>query len=82
MIHIDSAPNAKPEIKQVEFNTIASSFGGLSAQVSALHKCVEISLHVDILLIILATFIATLLTHRQLLGRFPSLKILVSPLLL
>lgn len=25
-------------IKQVEFNTIASSFGGLSSQTSALHK--------------------------------------------
>lgn len=27
-----------PGLKQVEFNTIASSFGGLSSQVSALHK--------------------------------------------
>jgi glutathione synthase len=26
------------QIKQVEFNTIASSFGGLSAQTSLLHK--------------------------------------------
>lgn len=26
------------QIKQVEFNTIASSFGGLSSQTSALHK--------------------------------------------
>ncbi|KAH0563249.1 hypothetical protein GP486_002182 [Trichoglossum hirsutum] len=39
MIHFDpAAPDSKPEIKQVEFNTIASSFGGLSARVSALHK--------------------------------------------
>ena len=29
---------AEPEIKQVEFNTIASSFGGLAAKVSALHR--------------------------------------------
>lgn len=27
-----------PTIKQVEFNTIASSFGGLSSQTSNLHK--------------------------------------------
>ena len=27
-----------PQIKQVEFNTIASSFGGLSTKTSALHK--------------------------------------------
>ncbi|KAJ2905935.1 hypothetical protein MKZ38_003723 [Zalerion maritima] len=27
-----------PQVKQVEFNTIASSFGGLSAQTSGLHK--------------------------------------------
>lgn len=39
MIHVDpSIPNAKPEIKQVEFNTIASSFGGLSSEVSELHR--------------------------------------------
>lgn len=39
MVHVNSEnPNAHPEIKQVEFNTIASSFGGLSSQVSALHK--------------------------------------------
>lgn len=39
MVHKDpSNLDAKPEIKQVEFNTIASSFGGLSAKVSALHN--------------------------------------------
>jgi glutathione synthase len=38
MIHLDKSPDAKPEIKQVEFNTIASSFGGLSAQASKLYK--------------------------------------------
>ncbi|KAF2012487.1 glutathione synthetase large chain [Aaosphaeria arxii CBS 175.79] len=39
MVHVDqSASNATPGLKQVEFNTIASSFGGLSAQVSALHR--------------------------------------------
>ncbi|KAK5109506.1 hypothetical protein LTR62_006958 [Meristemomyces frigidus] len=39
MVHIDPTDSsAKPSVKQVEFNTIASSFGGLSTQVSALHK--------------------------------------------
>ncbi|MCJ1304286.1 hypothetical protein MMC08_007098 [Hypocenomyce scalaris] len=39
MVHVDpSTPSARPQIKQVEFNTIASSFGGLSTQVSLLHK--------------------------------------------
>lgn len=39
MIHTDqSIPNSSPTLKQVEFNTIASSFGGLSSQVSALHR--------------------------------------------
>jgi hypothetical protein len=30
---------SSPQIKQVEFNTIASSFGGLSALTSSLHRC-------------------------------------------
>ncbi|KAF2457159.1 glutathione synthetase large chain [Lineolata rhizophorae] len=39
MVHMDPArSNKQPEIKQVEFNTIASSFGGLSSKVSSLHK--------------------------------------------
>ena len=39
MVHKDPGnPQAKPCIKQVEFNTIASSFGGLAAKVSNLHK--------------------------------------------
>ena len=39
MVHIDSSlPVAKPTIKQVEFNTISSSFGGLSSRVCSLHK--------------------------------------------
>jgi glutathione synthetase len=33
-----SQTNSTPGLKQVEFNTIASSFGGLSSQVSALHR--------------------------------------------
>ncbi|KAI1337944.1 glutathione synthase [Xylariaceae sp. FL0016] len=37
MVHQDTAGDA-PQIKQVEFNTIASSFGGLSSQTSLLHK--------------------------------------------
>lgn len=39
MVHLDpSDTSAKPTIKQVEFNTIASSFGGLSSRVSELHN--------------------------------------------
>ncbi|KAL8705121.1 MAG: hypothetical protein Q9201_001766, partial [Fulgogasparrea decipioides] len=39
MVHKEPEdPNAKSTIKQVEFNTIASSFGGLSAKVSGLHS--------------------------------------------
>ncbi|CAL8582181.1 Glutathione synthetase [Xanthoria parietina] len=39
MVHTDPAnPDSKPTIKQVEFNTIASSFGGLSTKVSQLHS--------------------------------------------
>ncbi|KAI4180745.1 MAG: hypothetical protein LQ346_006925, partial [Caloplaca aetnensis] len=39
MVHQDpSDPTAQPTIKQVEFNTIASSFGGLSTKVSQLHS--------------------------------------------
>ena len=39
MIHNDpSLFESKFAIRQVEFNTMASSFGGLSARVSALHR--------------------------------------------
>lgn len=41
MVHLDppsSTASSGPSIKQVEFNTIASSFGGLSARVSELHR--------------------------------------------
>lgn len=39
MVHLDpTQSNPKPTIRQVEFNTIASSFGGLSSRVSSLHK--------------------------------------------
>jgi glutathione synthase len=37
MVHRSTTDNAHT-IKQVEFNTIASSFGGLSSQTSKLHK--------------------------------------------
>jgi glutathione synthase len=37
MVHQDK-PDSAPQIKQVEFNTIAASFGGLSSQTSHLHK--------------------------------------------
>ncbi|KAK8088781.1 glutathione synthetase [Apiospora hydei] len=42
MVH-QTTPEADPQIKQVEFNTIASSFGGLSYQTSALHKYLAIN---------------------------------------
>jgi glutathione synthetase len=38
MVHVDQTEGSQPCIKQVEFNTIASSFGGLSNQVSGLHR--------------------------------------------
>jgi glutathione synthetase len=39
MVHKDpTKPDSVSGLKQVEFNTIASSFGGLSSQVSALHQ--------------------------------------------
>lgn len=39
MVHVDAGHAEKSlQVKQVEFNTIASSFGGLSWKVSALHK--------------------------------------------
>ncbi|KAI0024583.1 glutathione synthase [Xylariomycetidae sp. FL0641] len=37
MVH-QASSDVTPQIKQVEFNTIASSFGGLSSQTSLLHK--------------------------------------------
>ncbi|OTB20637.1 hypothetical protein K445DRAFT_50775 [Daldinia sp. EC12] len=37
MVHQDGTGSG-PQVKQVEFNTIASSFGGLSSQTSLLHK--------------------------------------------
>lgn len=38
MVHIDKDQASEATVKQVEFNTIASSFGGLSSQVSGLHQ--------------------------------------------
>ncbi|KAF2273838.1 glutathione synthetase large chain [Westerdykella ornata] len=39
MVHSDSSKSdSSPGLRQVEFNTIASSFGGLSSLVSALHR--------------------------------------------
>lgn len=37
MVHVDPS-EPQPLVKQVEFNTIASSFGGLSSKVSGLHR--------------------------------------------
>lgn len=39
MVHQDTSdPSSVPKVKQVEFNTIAASFGGLSSQTCLLHK--------------------------------------------
>jgi glutathione synthase len=39
MVHLDkSTGRGQPSVKQVEFNTIASSFGGLSNRVSEMHQ--------------------------------------------
>ena len=39
MVHKDASDvESGPQIRQVEFNTIASSFGGLAAKVSKLHR--------------------------------------------
>lgn len=37
MVHVDQS-DPQPCVRQVEFNTIASSFGGLSSKVSGLHR--------------------------------------------
>ena len=37
MVHLPSA-STSPSLKQIEFNTIASSFGGLSSRASSLHR--------------------------------------------
>lgn len=43
MVHQDlEGSNSTPTIKQVEFNTIAASFGGLSSKSSDLHKFVHL----------------------------------------
>ncbi|PNS15361.1 Glutathione synthetase [Sphaceloma murrayae] len=39
MVHVEAEDNAhSSSLRQVEFNTIASSFGGLSTQISAMHE--------------------------------------------
>lgn len=39
MVHLDRThEGSKPTIRQVEFNTIASSFGGLSSRATSLHR--------------------------------------------
>lgn len=49
MVHQDTTDaNSIPKIKQVEFNTIAASFGGLSAQTASLHRYVSYSLGICI----------------------------------
>ena len=59
MVHQD-ASGSGPQVKQVEFNTIAASFGGLSAQTTQLHKYVEVFFHPLITLApLLPSFVAT-----------------------
>ncbi|KAI4177724.1 MAG: hypothetical protein LQ343_000187 [Gyalolechia ehrenbergii] len=56
MVHKDpEADGASPAIKQVEFNTIASSFGGLSTKVSHLHSSLPSNPSIDSLSLGLAT---------------------------
>lgn len=39
MVHINTTQRSvRPDLRQVEFNTIASSFGGLSTKVASLHR--------------------------------------------
>lgn len=42
MVHLPD-PKGLPSLKQVEFNTISSSFGTLSERVAALHRWVEVT---------------------------------------
>lgn len=43
MVHQDNLGGlSRSQLRQIEFNTIASSFGGLSARVSQLHKSVYV----------------------------------------
>ncbi|KAF2718018.1 glutathione synthase [Polychaeton citri CBS 116435] len=42
MVHVDPEQPLKPTVKQVEFNTIAASFGGLSINVAGLHKYLQL----------------------------------------
>ena len=65
MVHKDpSDQNTKPRIKQVEFNTIASSFGGLAAKVSGLHKYVSTdSEHRLVLLNIRASYLLSIYAY-------------------
>lgn len=67
MIHQNiSEPAAKSCLKQVEFNTIASSFGGLASKVSLLHKLASIP---ELLTKLTEAAFSTQLTHtRQPLG--------------
>lgn len=41
MVHVDNVESSQTRVKQVEFNTIASSFGGLSSHVSGLHRTLQ-----------------------------------------
>lgn len=38
MVHLDQTADLRPQIRQVEFNTIASSFGGLATRASKIHR--------------------------------------------
>ena len=51
MVHLPDA-NAPASLKQVEFNTISSSFGTLSERVAALHRYVVMDELCDWILIV------------------------------
>lgn len=71
MIHQnDLEPSAKSCIKQVEFNTIASSFGGLASKVCSLHKLAPIP---ELLTKLTTVAFSTRLMRTRLLLLLPSI---------
>jgi glutathione synthase len=44
---VNSIEGEKPQIKQVEFNTVSVSFGGLSSKVAEVHKYLNVNRHYD-----------------------------------
>jgi glutathione synthase len=73
-MHQPSSPNGPISLKQVEFNTISVSFGGLSSLVSSLHRSVlDYPRYACHLLTIL------LLSHLYNISRYYDLSPLINP---